>query len=146
MIMTIDSEKIMDRVNGQLAKIGKMRTDVSFADLLVSSGQVSVVDEFVREALVNVVSKGMGAFGGLSADSGYVHSITSKKEGLEAFLESYIINYCIWSFVCMYDLVNLVQSYSVKVDASFTALLFHAMDKEVPGVGVKLSETSGSCV
>lgn len=144
--MTIDSEKIRDKVNGQLAKIGKMRKDAAFADMMVSSGQVSVVDEFVREALVNVVSKGMGAFGGLNADSGYVHSITSKKDGLETFLESYVINYCIWSFLAMYDMGNIIQPYTVKVDASFTTLLFHAMDKEVPGVDVKLSGTNGSCV
>ena len=54
--MTINSEDIRGKVNAQMAVIGKNR-DEKFANVVVSSGQIEVIDEFVREALVDIISK-----------------------------------------------------------------------------------------
>ena len=61
--MTINSEDIRGKVNAQMAVIGKNR-DEKFVNIVVSSGQIEVIDEFVREALVDIINKRHGVFYG----------------------------------------------------------------------------------
>ena len=144
--MTINSEEIRGKVNAQMAVIGKNR-DGKFANIVVSSGQIEVIDEFVREALVDIISKSHGVFYGYSH---YLnnHTISCKSDGVEPFVESYVINYCIWSLLVAYDINGidvLIRAYSEKVDKSYSELVYFALEHKIPSGDSKLSGTTGSC-
>ena len=144
--MTINSEDIRGKVNAQMAVIGKNR-DEKFANVVVSSGQIEVIDEFVREALLDIISKSHGVFYGYSK-SGNGYTISSKSDGVEPFVESYVITYCIWSVLLMYDINGidvLIRTYSAKVDKSYSELIYFALEHKIPNEVNKLSGTSGSC-
>lgn len=144
--MTINSEDIRGKVNAQMAVIGKNR-DEKFANVVVSSGQIEVIDEFVREALLDIISKSHGVFYGYSK-SGNGYAISSKSDGVEPFVESYVINYCIWSVLLMYDINGidvLIRTYSEKVDKSYSELIYFALEHKIPNEENKLSGTTGSC-
>ena len=149
--MTIDVLKIMQRVNGQLAVIGKKRDDVKFSSIVVSSGEVGVVDEFVKEACINLQSGSHGVFYGFRAkDEKYTYELLVsdkvKDSDLEENISLYIVNYCLWALFSMYDMADWIKVYYDRQESSYSSLMYYAMERKIGDTDSKLSGTTGSCV
>lgn len=152
MIMVIDSSSIVEKVNHHLAVIGKKRDDVKFGALVVSSGEIGVVDEFVREACINLESASHGVFYGFRRKVGektvYELSVNEnvKDTDLEENVLLYIVNYALWGLFSMYDMVDWIKVYYDRQEYSYSSLMYYAMERKMGDTDSKLSGTIGSCV
>lgn len=151
MLMVIESEKIMEKVNYQVASIGKRRQDIDFRDVVATSGDIYTIDEFVREALVDIVSKTHGAF------HGFIPGVELHKyeinvsdgvdaDGVEAHVEDYVVSYCVWSILCSFDIPDIKGVNYGKVERKFGELMYYSMTRKIPEEAGRLDETKGSCV
>ena len=149
--MIIDSSKIRDKVNHHMAVVGK-RDFIDFKAAVVSSGELPVIDDFVIEGLVEIVSKSHQVFVGFSSEYGeykYNNDLSDgvDAEDVEVHVESYLVSYCIFSILCSFDKIpqNLVEKWHLSVNNGFSNLMYYAMERKVPNESKKLNETTGSC-
>ena len=149
--MIIDSSKIRDKVNHHMAVVGK-RDFIDFKAAVVSSGELPMIDDFVVEGLVEIVSKSHKVFKNFSSfDGEHKYSLDLSDgvdaDGIEVHVESYLVSYCIFSILCSFDKIpsNLVEKWHLNVNNGFSNLMYFAMNRKVPKESKKLNETTGSC-
>ena len=150
--MIIDSSKIMDKVNHYMAVVGK-RDFIDFKAAVVSSGELPVIDDFVIEGLVEIVSKSHKVFVGFSSEDGeYKYNLILSDgvdaEGIDVHVEAYLVSYCIFSILCSFANIpsTLTEKWLTKSNTSLSNLMYYAMNKKVPDETSKLNQTTGSCV
>ena len=94
--MIIDSSKIRDKVNHHMAVVGK-RDFIDFKAAVVSSGELPVIDDFVIEGLVEIVSKSHKVFVGFSSEDGeYKYNLVLSDgvdaQAIEVHVEAYLVS------------------------------------------------------
>lgn len=150
--MIIDSSKIRDKVNHHMAVVGK-REFIDFREAVISSGELPVIDDFVIEGLVEIVSKSHKAFVGFSSEDGEYKYNLILSDGVDAkdidvHVDAYLVSYCIYSILCSFANIPaaLTEKWLTKSNTSLSNLMYYAMNKNVPDETGKLNQTTGSCV
>ena len=127
--MIIDSSKIRDKVNHHMAVVGK-RDFIDFKAAVVASGELPVIDDFVIEGLVEIVSKSHKVFVGFSSEDGeYKYNLVLSDgvdaEGIDVHVEAYLVSYCIFSILCSFANIpsTLTEKWLTRSNTSLSNLM-----------------------
>lgn len=149
--MKIIVKDIFDKVNHSLAVIGKGAKDVSFDNIVLGSGQIVLVEEYVNDALRRLVSKSHGVFYEKSKDkdSGsfglYFKSDDSVVDSIELDIDGYLVDYCLFRVFSLKGMNDMMKVYFDLSESRYNDLMYYLMKRDVPLVSEKLSGTTGSC-
>lgn len=150
--MKIVVKDIFDKLNNSLAVIGK--GSENFGSIVLSSGQIVLVEDYINDALRRLVSKSHGVVFDKSKESDssafgiYFKSKNDQMiiESIELDIEGYILDYCLFRVFNLKAMDNMMKTYYDLSESRYNDLMYYLMKKEFPDVSEKLSETTGSCV
>lgn len=152
--MKIVVKDIFGKLNNSLAVLGKSVKEVDFENVILSSGQTVLVEEYLNDALSRLVSKSHGVVFNKSKEKDsssfgiYFKSESDQVivESIEMDIEGYLVDYCLFRVFNLKGINSMMKVYYDLSERRYSDLMYYLMKREVPVVSDKLSETTGSCV
>lgn len=139
--------ELIDKVNVQLAVIGKVKKDGSFVDYVITTSKEPLMVQYFGEALKKVCTYCSPVMKGYqSLDNKFV--ILFESDGLgDVVYESvrdYLINYGICQYLSMMG-VDVSNKYVTETEYCFASVVEECLRRVVKDSSSKLSETKGVC-
>lgn len=150
--MDIAVKDIYDKMNVTLAMIGKRVKDVKFDDIVLSSGQMSLVSDFINDALRLLVLKSHSVFYN-KLDQGDSYLVMYKRfhqgmpeEVIDQDVLGYVVDYCLYRLFCLNGMSDWMKNYYDLSESRRNDILYYLMDRRLTDIDKSLSDTTGRCV
>lgn len=144
---------VIDKVNNHLAMIGKFQKDIDFRDIVITSGQETVVKDYVNEAIKRLISycqPKLKSYNSTVIKDAFAFQYDSTHGGddyVEDATVDYVVNYCLYQILYSKG-IELYKKYMEECNLcfeNFVSNVFFPQYVTTDYLGGKLNETTGSC-